>query len=227
MAIERPITTTDPRISVVIPTIPDNSHAEVVGCLESQTFDSFEVLVVNDASLDICEARNAGIEAANATVVALTDDDCCPGSGWLSTVAHEFNTQPNLVCLEGKVEGGRAYHGERKYVGCNLSFDRDAALAVGGFDSGYAGWRDDTEFGWRMERDADGECRYSDDVRMTHPELPRATIDKTLEARLKAAYPDRYEDIIVPDTTIGRLNDWLWRNGVWDFVDAIRYGGQQ
>ncbi|MGA9401890.1 glycosyltransferase family 2 protein [Haladaptatus sp.] len=227
MAIEYPITATDPQISVVIPTIPDNNHDEVVACLKSQTHNSFEVLVVNDANLDICEARNAGIEAANAAVVALTDDDCRPKVGWLSAVGNEFNAQPNLVCLEGKVEGGRTYRGERKYVGCNLAFDRDAALAVGGFDSEYAGWRDDTEFGWRMERDADGECRYSDRVQMTHPELPRATIDTTLEARMKDAYPHRYENIIVPNTKIGRLNDWLWRNGVWDVIDKVRYRGKQ
>ncbi|ODR82475.1 family 2 glycosyl transferase [Haladaptatus sp. W1] len=226
MAIEHPITATDPRISVVVPTIPDNSHVEVVACLESQTFDSFEALVVNDASLDICEARNAGIEAANAPIVALTDDDCRPEEEWLSAIAHEFEAHPTLICLEGRVEGGRTYTGEQKYVGCNLAFDRDAALAVSGFDSEYAGWRDDTEFGWRMERDADGKCRYSDCVRMTHPEMPRATIDTTLEEQLKTTYTDRYNDVIVPNTIIGRINDWLWRNGVWEVVNAIRYRGQ-
>ncbi len=227
MTIEHPITTADPRISVVIPTIPDNSHDEVINCLKSQTFDSFEVLVVNDSSLDICEARNAGVESANAPVVALTDDDCRPESGWLSAVAREFDTHPNLVCLEGKVDGGRTYHGKRKYVGCNLAFDRNASLAIGGFSSEYAGWRDDTEFGWRMEQNADGECRYSDKVSMKHPERPRATIDNTIEERLQEMYPSRYKKVLIPDTMIGQINDWLWRNGVWDSVDAIRYRGHQ
>ena len=227
MAIERPLTATNPRISVVIPTIPDNSHTEVVTCLESQTADSFEVLVVNDADLDICEARNVGIEAANASIVTLTDDDCRPEAGWLSAVAREFDAHPNLVCLEGRVDGGRTYRGERKYVGCNLAFDRDAALSVGGFDSEYAGWRDDTEFGWRMERDADGECRYSDKVSMNHPELPRATIDDTIENQLQESYANRYNKVLIPDTMIGRINDWLWRNGVWDFADAIHHRGHQ
>ncbi|WP_458188193.1 glycosyltransferase family 2 protein [Haladaptatus sp. NG-WS-4] len=222
MLIECPLTASEPKISVVIPTLPTNSHEEVVAFLESQTFNAFEVLIVNDATLNICEARNVGIEAANANIVALTDDDCRPGSDWLSNIANEFETYPNLVCLEGRVDGGRTYEGARKYVGCNLAFKRSVALEAGGFDSNYAGWRDDTEFGWRMERDADGDCRYSDRVRMVHPELPRATIDGAIESRLRAAYPDRYENIIVPDTTIGRINDWLWRNGVWDFVDTIR-----
>ncbi|WP_435154297.1 glycosyltransferase family 2 protein [Haladaptatus sp. DFWS20] len=225
MTVERTITAPKPQLSVVIPTIPSNSHEEVIAHLESQTFEDFEVIVVNDATLDICEARNAGIEASNSKIVALTDDDCRPETDWLMKVATEFGLHPNLVCLEGRVDGGRTYDGVRKYVGCNLSFNRDTALAVGGFNSDYAGWRDDTEFGWRMERDGGGECRYSDRVRMMHPELPRATIDSEAEARLQTEFPDRYENVIVPNTTIGRINDWLWRKGIWDFVDAIRHRG--
>ncbi|GAA0197762.1 glycosyltransferase family 2 protein [Haladaptatus pallidirubidus] len=223
MSIERTITAPNPTISVVIPTIPTNSHEEVVAHLKSQTIDNFEVIVVNNANLDICEARNAGIEAADSNIVALTDDDCRPETDWLSNVVTEFNSDPNLVCLEGRVEGGRTYEGTRKYVGCNLAFNRSAALAVGGFSSRYAGWRDDTEFGWRMEREANGMCLYSDSVRMHHPDLPRANINTELEAQLKAEYPNRYENVIAPDTTIGQINDWLWRKGFWDLADAIRY----
>jgi glycosyltransferase involved in cell wall biosynthesis len=225
MTIDRVITNPQPKLSVVIPTIPSNSHVEVIDHLESQTFDNFEVIVVNDARLDICEARNAGIEASNSEIVALTDDDCRPGTDWLSNIAAEFYSYPSLVCLEGRVEGGRTYNGTRKYVGCNLAFKRNTALGVGGFNSDYAGWRDDTEFGWRIEREADGKCRYSNRVQMRHPELPRATIDDEAETRLQTEFPDRYENLIVPDTTIGRINDWLWRKGIWEFVDAIRHRG--
>ncbi|SIR17736.1 Glycosyl transferase family 2 [Haladaptatus litoreus] len=223
MTIERVITASQPKLSVVIPTIPSNSHEEVISHLELQNINSFEAIVVNDANLDICEARNAGIEAANSDIVALTDDDCRPEKEWLSNVLAEFDSHPNLVCLEGGVGGGRTYGGVRKYVGCNLSFKRDTALAVDGFNSDYAGWRDDTEFGWRMERDADGDCRYSDSVRMVHPKLPRATIDCEMESKLRTEFPTRYENVIIPDTTIGRINDWLWRKGIWESVDAIRY----
>lgn len=223
MAIERPITTTEPVLSVVIPTIPRNDHTAVVNDLREQEFDEFEVIVINDADLDICEARNEGIRRATADIVALTDDDCHPGSEWVGAVVAQFRSQPNLVCLEGAVTGGRTYTGDRRYVGCNLAFERNAALAVGGFRSDYAGWRDDTEFGWRMERDAEGECRYSDAVRMIHPDRPRADIDTDTEALLNSEYPQRYEEIIVPDTITGKINDWLWRNGVWSLIDRVRY----
>ncbi|MFD1562997.1 glycosyltransferase [Haloarchaeobius amylolyticus] len=218
-----PIDHPDPVISVVIPTIPSNSHDAVVDSLREQTADAYEVIVVDDATLDICEARNEGIRAARGEIIALTDDDCRPPRDWLSKIVTAFDRDPELVCLEGAVFGGRTYDGERRYVGCNLAFDRDAALSVGGFRSTFAGWRDDTEFGWRMERDADGHCTYHDAVRMHHPDPPRATLDETLEARLKREYPDRYESVLVPDTLTGRVNDWLWRKGVWNVVDTLRY----
>lgn len=225
MSVQRPITAPSPEISVVIPTLPSNDTATVVEYLERQTFNGFEVIVVNDADLDICEARNEGIKESNGAVVALTDDDCQPGPDWLSTIRNAFQSETDLVCLEGSVHGGRTYEGTRRYVGCNLAFDREAARTVGGFRSDYAGWRDDTEFGWRMERDASGQCGYSGRVRMHHPPVPRAKIDEDIEARLRSEYPDRYEEIIVPNSALARINDWLWRRGIWDAIDRIRYRG--
>ncbi|WP_458186847.1 glycosyltransferase family 2 protein [Haladaptatus sp. NG-WS-4] len=220
--IRKPYTSAEPRVSVVIPTLPANDHDRVVADLREQTTTAFEILVVDDASLDICEARNAGIEAAEADVVALTDDDCRPPPDWVARVHDALSG--DAVCVEGRVEGGRTYRGEGLYVGCNLAFDRDVALAAGGFRSEYAGWRDDTEFGWRLE-DA-GPCRYDSDLVMYHPDRPRASIDEEKEASLKREYPARYEQRIVPDTTLGRINDWLWRRGVWDAVDRVRSPGE-
>lgn len=222
MTIERPLTHDDPDVSVVIPTIPENSHGQVVDNLREQTHGDFEVLVVNDSNLDICEARNAGIEEANADIIALTDDDCRPPTDWVNNVVQAFDQQSNLVCLEGAVRGGRKYDGTRKYVGCNLVFKRDVALSIGGFDSAFAGWRDDTEFGWRMERDSKGVCTFSSDMEMVHPEKPRASIDEELEVTLKNRYPERYNEIIIPNTYLRKVNDWLWRRGLWDIVDRIR-----
>lgn len=219
--IRNPYESSEPRVSVVIPTVPENDHDAVVATLRNQTVAEFEVLVVEDATLDICEARNAGIEAASADIVALTDDDCRPPPDWVASV--ESAVSDGAVCVEGSVSGGRTYRGTGLYVGCNLAFDRETALDAGGFRSEYAGWRDDTEFGWRME--SYGPCRYDPTLTMEHPDRTRASIDAENEARLQREYPTRYEERIVPKTTLGRVNDWLWRQGVWDAVDRVRYAG--
>lgn len=223
MSIERPIHADDPFISVVVPTLPMNDHSKIIRHLRRQTFNSYEVLIVNDADLDICEARNEGIRRAAGDVVALTDDDCRPKPNWLRLIWEEFEANPRLACLEGSVSGGRTYDGIRRYVGCNLAFDRKEAIEIGCFRSEYAGWRDDTEFGWRMELEAEGDCQFSSAVQMRHPDLPRASIDLEIEKLLKREYSEIYRNVLVPDTVIGKINDWLWRNGIWDTIDKVRY----
>lgn len=193
----------DPVLSVVIPSVPLNDHRSTVACFEGQTIGvPFEVILVNDGGLDRSEARNRGLEAASANVVALTDDDTRPPPDWLEIAHGEFNADPELVCLEGPVFGGARSFRPRHYVGCNLAVRREAALAVGGFRSDFSEWREDTEFGWRMERDADGVCRFDESFRMCHPTVPRTALNLELEKQLRAEYPDRYDDV---------LDDAIWR----------------
>lgn len=89
--------------------IPVYNNAEMLAlCLEAiraQTFpaERFEVIVVDNASTDNCRsvvdahgfiylletkpgsyaARNAGIRLAKGEILAFTDSDCRPASGWL------------------------------------------------------------------------------------------------------------------------------------------------
>lgn len=184
----------DPTVSVVVPSVPSHDHARVVECLREQSLsDPYEVLVVNDADLDRCQARNRGLDAARSDVVAFTDDDCLPPSDWLAAVRSAFD-DPELVCLEGPVRGGSRYDGTRRYLGCNVAVRREAALAAGGYRSEYAAWREDTEFGWRMERR--GRCRYDEAMRMWHPTVPRTPLDPATERRLSEEYPDRYAAVV-------------------------------
>ncbi len=197
MGIEYARRAADPTISVVIPTVPAYSHGTTLACLDRQRIaEPYEVLVVDDGSLDRSEARNAGLREAAADVVALTDDDTKPPADWLSAIHREFSADPDLVCLEGPVFGGCRSVGSRCYVGCNLAVRRETALGVGGFRSDFSEWREDVEFGWRMEADADGVCRYSEDVRMCHPTAPRTAIKPDLERQLREEYPRRYEEVL-------------------------------
>ena len=197
MSVLRPVAASDPDLSVVISTIPAYDHAGVVEHLREQEFDRpYELLIVEDGELDRSAARNRGLREAAADVVALTDDDCEPPPDWLGAVWRTFESVDDLVCLEGAVYGGARYRGRRHYVGCNLAVDREAALDVGGFDSEFAGWREDTEFGWRMERDAEGACAFDPRVRVRHPTVPRSPLDPRRERMLRAAYPERYDAIL-------------------------------
>lgn len=220
--LSRPIDHPDPAVSVVVPTVPDTDHDAVMRGLERQTADAYDVLVVNDPELGVCEARNLGLERADGDVVAFTDDDCRPPAGWVESIHRAFDERDDLVVLEGPVEGGMTYEGRRKYPTCNLAVDRRTALEAGGFDERFEYWREDTEFGWRLE--GYGTAVYDTRVRMVHPDRPRSSIRRENEELLRRLYPDRYEAVIVPDTLPGRVNDWLWRKGVWDAVDAVRYG---
>lgn len=221
MTVERPITHDDPDVSVVIPTIPANSHEQVVKDLREQTYDEFEVLMVNDSTTSVCEARNRGLDQAAAAIVAFTDDDCRPPRDWVNNIVKNFQKDDNLVIIEGPVRGGMSYEGEQKYPTCNIAVDRRTAITAGGFDERFEYWREDTEFGWRIEEY--GRAAFSDDVQMVHPDQPRSSVNQENERLLKVLYPEKYEQVIVPDTLLGKLNYTLWQFGFWDFIDKIRY----
>lgn len=198
-----------PAISVVIATIPANDHVTVCSHLENQEFaGEWEIIVVNDPDLDRCEARNVGLMEARGEIVAFTDDDTRPPPDWLQAISEAFASNPELVCVEGRVTGGIEYGGRGQYVGCNMAVDRTAAITVGGWNSRYAGWREDTEFGWRLETDTDGDCEYHDEVVMVHPDFPRTTYSRHQERLLNMEYPERYRERF--DKTIVER---LWRYG--------------
>jgi len=192
-----------PAISVVVPSVPAYDHEPTIARLEAQELDApYEIVLVDDGDVDRSVARNRGLEAASADVVALTDDDTRPPTDWLATALATFEADPELVCLEGPVYGGCRSFGPRHYVGCNLAVRRRVALDVGGFRSDFSEWREDVEFGWRMEASADGHCRFEPSFRMCHPEVPRTAFDAALERRLKREYPARYAAVM--DVTLTR-----------------------
>ena len=187
----------EPAISVVVPSVPAYDHEPTMARLEGQEVAvPYEIVLVDDGSVDRSTARNRGLEAASAEVVAMTDDDTRPPEDWLATAYAAFDADPDLVCLEGPVYGGCRSFGPRHYVGCNLAARRAAALDVGGFRSAFSEWREDVEFGWRMEAEADGHCRFEPSFRMCHPEVPRTAFDPALERRLKREYPKRYAEVM-------------------------------
>ncbi len=102
-------------------------------------------------------ARNAGWKAADTEIVAFTDDDCLPESGWLASLSAGFSGLPEAAFVTGRlvadsVERGRAEFDlslfdyerpsrfelnddlEKMGHGANMAWRREALEAVGGFD---------------------------------------------------------------------------------------------
>jgi glycosyltransferase involved in cell wall biosynthesis len=160
------------QVSVVVPTYNRAGLlARCLAALRSQTLpaETFEVIVVDDGSSDgtgellaretspawnlrvvrqdnrgPSAARNSGVAAARAPIIAFTDDDCLPDPRWLERIVRNFRERPELVGLGGRtitipeeltplshwVEDDLPY----SFPSCNLACSREALQQVGGFD---------------------------------------------------------------------------------------------
>ncbi len=177
-----------PLVSVVIAAYNDAAHLEeCLDALAAQDYGSghYEVLVVDDGSTDgtadvarertgvRCfqqtnagpgSARNLGVEQARGEIVAFTDSDCVPETGWLSALVSAFDSGgENLGAVGGphlghpedppfarRVElflrsigwatGYIKGHAERRLVthvpSCNAAYRKQAFLRAGGFRPG-------------------------------------------------------------------------------------------
>jgi GT2 family glycosyltransferase len=109
-------------------------------------------------------ARNTAWRAAHAPLIAFTDDDCIPASGWLEaglTAAREQpgavlqgRTQPNAAELDWDGIFSRTLQVDRlgpHYETCNIFYPRALLERLGGFDEGFglAPGGEDTDLAWR------------------------------------------------------------------------------
>ena len=184
-----------PKISVVI--CAYNAERTMQACLESLRtlrYPHYEVIVVNDGSTDrtleiaqqfpevriisqenrgLSAARNVGIDAATADIVAFTDSDCVVDPDWLTYLAYGFVSGgfvaiggPNLpppeesrtaACVASS-PGGPTHVLLNDQVaehipGCNMAFHKPVLQAMGGFDPIFRAAGDDVDVCWRLQND--------------------------------------------------------------------------
>jgi len=217
-------------VSVVIPT--HNKRHEVFRAVDAvlrQEFAGrFEVLVCDDGSQDStaemiqqwCEAeprlrylrqpprgpaaaRNLGIRETRAPLVAMTDDDCIPASGWLAAL-WQAAQRPGVAGVEGLVTPGRPLgpgetapcnHSGGVFLTCNILYRRDVLAAVGGFDERFPlAAFEDCDLAARVRRH--GEMAWAPEAVVVHGPRP-----------------------VTWRTTLQRLRHWPWI-----LVTARRYG---
>jgi GT2 family glycosyltransferase len=148
------------------------------------------VRVVRAERPGLSRARNIGLAATSAPLVAFTDDDCRPTPGWAEALAEAF-VNPATGFVTGRVmadrpaslvvsvveatETRRFAAGTDPFVcgtGANMAFRRVALDAVGPFDETLgAGARlraaEDIDMFWRLLRGG-WEGRYAPDAEVRH-----------------------------------------------------------
>jgi GT2 family glycosyltransferase len=220
----------DPAISVVIPTRNRADYLAVaLASLEGQDFDGpHELVVVDDASDDhstktvaarsgaryvrldpdrgLNAARNAGVAASSAPLIAFLDDDVFVPPGWMAAVVHGAERHPGAEAFGGPIrarfEGptpsacGREkppittldlgpHDVEATVVwGANMAVRRSALDRIGPFDERLSGHGDEEDW-LRALRAAGGTIVYLAGAALDHR---RVAADARLAALARAAY---------------------------------------
>lgn len=106
-------------------------------------------------------ARNMGWTAARHSLIAFTDDDCLPASGWLQAFAQRFRGETQLA-MTGRVrvpltahptdfEWNTAQLQTAEFVTANCCCTKESLRIVGGFDEAFgSAWREDSDLQFKF-----------------------------------------------------------------------------
>jgi glycosyltransferase involved in cell wall biosynthesis len=85
--------------------IVDNSSTDDTAAVARAVAESHSgrVRVVVEEQIGLSAARNAGVAATEAEIIAFIDDDAFPEPGWLAAIVEGFR-RPDVMCVGGPVE---------------------------------------------------------------------------------------------------------------------------
>lgn len=251
-----------PRTSVIIPIYNGEFDIpELLGCLQAQTYptERVEYLVVDNGSSDASArllktaasegiiqvlqenciqssyaARNQGIRAAKAEIIAFTDADCRPQPDWLSNLILPF-ADKNIGIVAGEivaVEGKSLLekHADRYQVlsqqhtlnhsfcpygqTANLAIRRQVFQEVGLFRP-YLTTGGDADMCWRIQRQADWRLAFAEEAIVRHRH--RATFREYYKQWRRYGCSNRYLHELHGVELMRELTrrDYLYRLGRW------------
>jgi GT2 family glycosyltransferase len=128
-------------------------------------------------------ARNAGWQAAEAPLVAFTDDDCQPATGWLASLVAGFEgadivqgiTMPDPAQEDRRGPFSRTLEVAEEdgyYQTCNIAYRRDLLEQLGGFHEGFRHpTGEDTDLAWRA-LEAGARTAFVEDALVHHDVRP-------------------------------------------------------
>jgi GT2 family glycosyltransferase len=242
-----------PEIAVVVSTYRRASLlGELVAALEAQDLspNRYEVVVVDNGSADGTwdelrrlvgstllrmavrrldvnlgpgGGRNRAVALVRAPIVAMTDDDCLPTSGWLTGLVSAMSEEIDVV--EGRVVAdpeGKDTMGPWDhtlwvtpptpfFATCNMAYRKEAFEAVGGFDEtdtvtsrhgGRHAFGEDALLGWRVLARG-GHAAVADEAVVRHRCMPSTYRRFLREHRERSGFPALARESPV-------VAAWLW-----------------
>lgn len=251
-----PNTATPLSVSVVIPAYDSAAHiSPLLASLAAQTYprQRYEIILVDDGSRDAtaamaeralaqwdgasrvlrqrnggaARARNAGIRASSADVIAFIDADCVADRDWLASLAQTIATgvagvggpvrsSASAGWIEGYLDAcqfyrQRARNGVVDYLlTANAAFRREALERVGGFTERPGVWAEDADLSFRLKRQG-YTLALAPGAVVTHAGAPSTPLGLS-----RALY--RYG---FGSATLSRS----WRNGRAPAVEFVRHAG--
>ncbi|MGI8461305.1 MAG: glycosyltransferase [Solirubrobacterales bacterium] len=213
-------------ISVIVPARnAEQTIGRTIAALAAQDFDRpFEVVVVDNGSSDRTAeiarahgapirvitneppsgagaARNAGVRAARAEVLAFTDADCFPERRWLSECLAALGdadllqgaVSPDPNATVGPFDRTVSVDGEAGlYETANLTVRRSLFERLGGFEdwlgSGERPIGEDLWFGWRARRTG-ARTAYAPRAQVDHAVFARGPVGYTAERARLVHFP--------------------------------------
>lgn len=202
-----------PVVSVVVPAF--NAERTLPDCLKalaSQEFpaDPYEVLVIDNGSTDRTwhiiqsygppvrglrelqirgsyAARNKGVKASRAKIVAFTDADCIPDGSWLGELIKVFDDQ-KIGCVAGEIFACPATTPAQEFAAqqgllsqkhtlnnsfrpyaqtANVAYRREVFDRIGLFDARLESGGD-ADFCWRMQMETAFRLKFHEQARVLH-----------------------------------------------------------